>query len=92
MNDVDVIIIGAGAAGLAAARVLLAAGKTIAVLEARDRLGGRARSETGFYGSVIDHGASLIHAEADNPWTAIARRLGFAAPIDQRRRFLFVED
>lgn len=92
MNDVDVIIIGAGAAGLAAARVLLAAGKSIAVLEARDRLGGRARSETGFYGSVIDHGASFIHAEAGNPWTAIARRLGFAAPVDQRRRFLFVED
>lgn len=92
MNDVDVIIIGAGAAGLAAARVLLAAGKTIAVLEARDRLGGRARSERGFHGSVIDHGASFIHAEADNPWTAIARRLSFTTSIDQRRRFLFVED
>ena len=91
MNDVDVIIIGAGAAGLAAARTLLAAGKTIAVLEARDRVGGRVWSETDFFGQVIDHGASFIHVEADNPWTAIAGQLGFSTIIDPRRRQLFVD-
>lgn len=91
MNDVDVIVIGAGAAGLAAARTLLAAGSTIAVLEARDRIGGRAWSKTGFFGHTIDHGASFIHVEADNPWTNIARRLRFSTFIDPRRRHLFVD-
>lgn len=91
MNDVDVIIIGAGAAGLAAARVLLAAGRSIAVLEARSRIGGRAFSENGFFDGTIDHGASFIHVESQNPWTAIARRLGFSTYIDQRRRHLFVD-
>ena len=91
MNDVDVVIVGAGAAGLGAARVLLASGQRIAILEARDRLGGRAWSETGFFGNSIDHGASFIHVEADNPWTSIARRLGVATFLDPKRRHLFVD-
>jgi monoamine oxidase len=40
-NAVDVVVVGAGVAGLAAADVLLAAGLEVAVLEARDRIGGR---------------------------------------------------
>ncbi len=91
MNDVEVIIVGAGAAGLAAARTLIDAEKSIAVLEARDRVGGRAWSEAGFFGHDIDHGASFIHVEADNPWTAIADQLGFSTFTDRRRRHLFVD-
>ncbi len=41
-SDPDVIVVGAGAAGIAAARRLIAAGRTVAVLEARPRIGGRA--------------------------------------------------
>ena len=41
MTDVDVLIIGAGGAGLAAWRVLYSAGLDVAILEARDRIGGR---------------------------------------------------
>ena len=41
MQDVDVVIVGAGLAGLAAARSLVAAGRSVVVLEARDRVGGR---------------------------------------------------
>ena len=41
MADCDVIIIGAGAAGLAAAATLVRAGRSVALVEARDRIGGR---------------------------------------------------
>ncbi|MEZ5935134.1 MAG: NAD(P)/FAD-dependent oxidoreductase [Alphaproteobacteria bacterium] len=91
MNDVDVLVIGAGAAGLGAARVLLAAGRSVMVLEARDRIGGRVWTEPDVGGHPMDHGASFIHAWPDNPWSAIARRLGFATVVDRRRRFLFMD-
>ncbi|HKG00092.1 MAG TPA: FAD-dependent oxidoreductase, partial [Xanthobacteraceae bacterium] len=42
MHEVDVIVIGAGAAGVAAARALASGRLSVAVLEARDRIGGRA--------------------------------------------------
>jgi monoamine oxidase len=91
MSDLDVIIVGAGAAGLAAARPLLASGKSVLLLEARDRIGGRAWTEPDVAGHPVDHGASFIHAARGNPWTAIARRLGMPTVIDKRRRFLFVD-
>lgn len=91
MNDADVIIVGAGTAGLAAAHALKAAGRTVVVLEARDRIGGRVWTETNFHGHPIDHGASFIHVETDNPWTDIAKYLGIPTVIDTRQRYLFVD-
>ncbi len=90
VREADVTVVGAGAAGLAAARFLLAAGRQVIVVEARDRIGGRAWTERDCYGQPFDHGASFIHAEEANPWTAIARRLRAATIIDPRRRQLFV--
>ncbi|KPF71599.1 hypothetical protein IP69_05325 [Bosea sp. AAP35] len=77
--EADVIIIGAGAAGLAAAHDLKAAGRRAIVLEARDRVGGRAFTDTSL-GPAYDAGAMFIHWAERNPWVQIARDLGIATP------------
>ena len=65
MTDADVIIIGAGAAGLAATRELGAAGKKVLVLEARERLGGRIYPlPEADWGYPAQGGAEFVHGEA----------------------------
>jgi monoamine oxidase len=61
-EDVDVIVVGGGVSGLAAARILSAAGLRVTLLEARDRLGGRidTRREAG-WPVPIEAGAEFIH-------------------------------
>ncbi|SFD37945.1 monoamine oxidase [Bosea sp. CRIB-10] len=78
-SEPDVIVIGAGAAGIAAARQLQAAGRSAIVLEARDRLGGRTFTDASL-GPSYDAGAMFIHWAERNPWTEIARELGVATP------------
>lgn len=68
---VDVIVIGAGIAGLAAARGLVSKGCSVVVVEARDRTGGRIHTRDGF-----DVGAHWIHGTEGNPLTNLARREG----------------
>ncbi|MGQ0601035.1 MAG: flavin monoamine oxidase family protein [Anaerolineales bacterium] len=78
--DADVLIIGAGAAGIAAARALTDAGKRVIVLEARDRLGGRVWTAdlvgTEFTGVPLDLGAGWVHGYEHNPLSEYARRAG----------------
>ncbi len=69
----DVVIIGAGAAGLGAAQKLQDAHKDILVIEARDRIGGRVQTVNN-WGSPIDLGASWIHGIENNPLTEIAKQ------------------
>src|SRR6185436_16299522 len=71
----DVIVIGAGIAGLAAARTLADAGASVVVLEARDRIGGRVWTDRSL-GVPIDLGASWIHGVEGNPITELARAAG----------------
>lgn len=73
--DADVVIIGAGAAGLAAAHDLKAAGRRAIVIEARGRVGGRAFTDTSL-GPAYDAGAMFIHWAERNPWVQIARDRG----------------
>src|SRR5262245_17742407 len=75
----EFLIIGAGAAGLAAAAELSAAGRSALVLEARDRVGGRiwTRVEPGLP-VPLELGAEFIHGEADSTF-ALMRRFGLAA-------------
>ena len=59
-GDVDVVVIGAGFAGLAAARRLVAAGRSVVVLEARDRVGGRVLNHELEGGVVVESGGQWI--------------------------------
>jgi monoamine oxidase len=69
----DVAVVGAGAAGLAAARALAAAGKRVAIVEARDRIGGRIRTEHRQLGKSattvpIELGAEFVHGLPLETW------------------------
>lgn len=78
MDHVDTIVIGAGVAGLTAARLLTDAGHPVVVLEARERIGGRVWTDRSD-GLVTDLGASWIHGITDSPVKAAADVFGMRA-------------
>lgn len=71
----DVIVIGAGVSGLAAAKALQAAGHRTLTLEARDRIGGRIFTDRNS-GATLDIGASWIHGAQGNPITHLLQDAG----------------
>lgn len=72
-----VIVVGAGVAGLKAARVLDREGYEVIVLEARDRIGGRVHSYVDpTTGTILDLGASWIVGKRDSRLFALAERIG----------------
>ena len=79
----DVLVIGAGAAGLAAAAGLATSGRAVLILEARDRIGGRiwTHAEPGFP-VPVELGAEFIHGEPEATFD-LMRRFGVAA-VDTR--------
>src|SRR5262245_57026159 len=88
-GDVDVIIVGAGAAGIAAARRMRAAGRRFTIVEASDKIGGRCITDTRIFGVPFDLGAHLIHTPDVNPVIRLASRTGleiYPAPSAQRMR------
>jgi monoamine oxidase len=87
--DADVVIVGAGAAGIAAARRIMAAGRRCVILEASDRVGGRCLTETRTFGVPFDRGAHWIHTPSVNPLAKLGRaeKLDIAAaPVGQKLR------
>jgi monoamine oxidase len=86
---VDVAVIGAGGAGLTAARQLSAAGLKVLVLEARDRRGGRAWTDTSSVGVAWDRGCSWLHSSQVNPLVAYAAANGFETQPDRSLRFVY---
>jgi monoamine oxidase len=58
--ECDVVVVGAGMSGLSAARALVKAGKTVVILEARDRVGGRTLTKTLGNGAVVDMGGQWV--------------------------------
>ncbi len=81
-TDFDVIVVGAGAAGIAAARKLVAAKKRVAVLEAGERVGGRCFTDLRGFGRVCDQGAQWLHESERFQIAKLAAEAGLA--IDRK--------
>ena len=75
-SDTEVVIIGGGAAGVAAARRLSKAAIDCLVVEARARLGGRAWTACDASGAALDLGCGWLHSAESNPWVKIAQAQG----------------
>src|SRR6266516_3235195 len=82
-SEVDVAIIGAGAAGLGAGRALENSGLSLIVLEARNRVGGRAHTITAAPDITFDLGCGWLHSADRNSFVKIAEQLDFE--IDNTR-------
>src|SRR5205814_8178183 len=82
-----VIVVGAGMAGLVAARLLHDSGFAVTVLEARDRLGGRTWTDDSL-GAPLDLGGSWIHGVAGNPLTLWCEKVGVPLVESQGDRLL----
>lgn len=86
----DVVIVGAGMAGLSAAATLRQAGYAVVIIEARDRIGGRAVTDSALFGQPYDLGATWLHSADTNPLTPIAEKLGFAFVEDEGELLLYL--
>lgn len=73
----DVVVIGAGAAGIGACRKLATEGLSFVLLEAKDRIGGRAFTDATRFDIPFDHGCSWLHQSNRNPLTPFAKQAGF---------------
>jgi monoamine oxidase len=76
-DEIDVAVVGAGSAGLAAARRLSAAGASVVVFEAKDRVGGRSHTLLGPSGDAVDLGCGWLHSAEHNEWAKLAEPMGF---------------
>jgi monoamine oxidase len=87
-GPLDVIIIGAGAAGIAAARRLAAAGRRYLVIEATDHVGGRCITDTTSFGVPFDRGARWFYLPDSNPLIKVAPHRGdiYPASLSQKMR------
>ncbi len=86
---IDLAIVGAGAAGISAAREARQRGVTCSILEASDRVGGRACT-LDWEGNALDLGATWLHSASRNPLAPLAEQLGFdidRAPAPWRNQY-----
>lgn len=84
------LVLGAGMAGLGAARILHDAGADVTVIEARDRIGGRTHTSHLWGDLPADMGAAWIHGTRGNPMTTLADLAGVSlAPTSYKRSVTF---
>jgi monoamine oxidase len=88
-GSLDAVVVGAGAAGIAAARRLAQAGRRFTVIEANDHPGGRCVTDVKTFSVPFDRGAHWIHMPDANPVAKLAQKAGvdiYPAPPGQRLR------
>ena len=88
-RDADIVVIGAGAAGIAAARRVMAANRKVVVVEAANQIGGRCITDATTFGVAFDRGARWMHNPETNPMIKLARSVGLdvsPAPVGQKVR------
>ena len=88
-RDVEIVVVGAGAAGIAAARRVQAANRKVVVVEASNRIGGRCWTDTQTFGVPFDRGARWLYSQNANPVARLARSVAmdvYAAPQAQKIR------
>ena len=89
-NGERMIVVGAGMAGLVAARLLHDSGFAVTVLEARDRIGGRTWTDDRV-GAPVDLGGSWVHGVAGNPLTLWCDKLGVRLISSEADRLIIDE-
>ena len=88
-READIVVIGAGAAGIAAARRIVAANRKVVVVEAASQVGGRCITDVSSFDVPFDRGARWIHNPDTNPMIRLGRAAGLdlmPAPSGQRIR------
>jgi monoamine oxidase len=75
-READIVVIGAGAAGVAAARRVVAAGRKVIVVEAASQVGGRCITDNSTFDVPFDRGARWIHNPETNPMIRLGRAAG----------------
>ena len=88
-READIVVIGAGAAGIAAARRIMAANRKVIVVEAAGQIGGRCLTDATSFDVPFDRGARWLHNPDSNPLIRLARNAGLdilAAPLGQKIR------
>ncbi|MGY3454750.1 hypothetical protein ACVWW5_000200 [Bradyrhizobium sp. LM3.4] len=88
-READIVVIGAGAAGIAAARRIMAANRKVVVVEAAGKIGGRCITDTTTFDTPFDRGARWMHNPDTNPMIRLARSAGLdvlPAPSGQKMR------
>src|SRR5882672_5238226 len=88
-READIVVIGAGAAGIAAARRIIAANRKVIVVEAASQIGGRCLTDVATFGVPFDRGARWMHNPDTNPMIRLARSAGlevYPAPPGQKIR------
>lgn len=89
--DYDIAVIGAGLAGLSAARRLRELGRSVVVLEARDRIGGRALTDRASLNTAIDLGAGWLHSADENPFVPVLHDMGTTLVEDPLESYIAIE-
>ena len=88
-RDAEIAVIGAGAAGIAAARRIAAAGRKVVVIEAASHIGGRCVTDATSFDAPFDRGARWLYNADSSPAAKLARSVGmemYPAPRGQRMR------